>query len=364
MMTYIKESPRQIDKNAQRSVPLTKQLVDLYVNGGYEDIVIIASGSSYNASQAAKPFMTKYLNRNVIIITPSSFNYGQYLPKAKDFCFVISQSGCSTNSIEALKQLRKQKRPPIGITGNINSDFRHFADPNIDYGVGVETVGYVTKGVTTLVEFLMLFAIESAKRLAIISDSLHQQLIAEMRACAKYNAEVREKTLAFFRDHKADLTSMTAVFTCGFNQSYGISCEAALKIGETVKIPSFFYEAEEFIHGPSLQLTPNYTVFLIDDFSVGSKRIIDIYKAVKSVGARVFVITNSKLVDDQHAFRIPHLTQEFPLLSPLYVLPFFQVIAYQTTTALSKWEKHPLYEKFDQIAKTKTAAINKIMPRS
>jgi glucoselysine-6-phosphate deglycase len=362
MMTYIKETPRQLDKNVKNSTQLTKKLVDLYVDGHYEDIVIIASGSSNNGSQAAKPFMVKYLDCNVTIITPTAFDFGQYKLRDTDFPMVISQSGCSTNSIDALKHLKKNKRLPIGITGNLNSDFQDVAEPNIDYGVGVETVGYVTKGVTTLVEFLILFSLEAAKRLRYISTIKYQELIKEITKCAQYNAEIREATLEFFDKHQPELLSMTTVATCGFIQGYGIGCEAALKIGETVKIPSYVYEAEEFIHGPSLQLTPNYTVFLVDDFAAGSKRIVDIYKAVRSVGARVFVITNNKAVDEPNAFRLPHLTQE-PLLSPLYVLPFFQVIAYKATEALNRWEKHPLYAKFENIAKTKTAAIKRVMPR-
>jgi glucoselysine-6-phosphate deglycase len=231
----------------------------------------------------------------------------------------------------------------------------------IDYGVGLEKGGYVTKGVTSLAQFLMLFALEAGKVLGHIDSSTYGKLLAEIRQTADYHESVQSQAEKFYKDHEADLTSMTVVSICGFLQAYGIGCEAALKLGETIKIPSYVYEAEEYIHGPSLQLTPNYTVFLVDDFSVGSERIIDIYKAVKSVGTRVFVVTNSKVVDENQAFRLPFEVGE-PTLSPLYILPFFQIIAYKVTEALHRWDKHPLYAEFEKIAQTKTEGIKNVMP--
>ena len=44
----------------------------------------------------------------------------------------------------------------------------------------------------------------------------------------------------------------------------GTACEGALKFGETISIPSFAYETEEYIHDPNIQMTPAYSVFLID----------------------------------------------------------------------------------------------------
>ena len=56
------------------------------------------------------------------------------------------------------------------------------------------------------------------------------------------------------------MTSITVHYALGFDQAYGIATEAALKFGETMKVPSFAFDAEEYNHGPNLQLTPNYTV--------------------------------------------------------------------------------------------------------
>ncbi len=361
MLTYIKETPEQLSINTARSKELTKALVNLYLKKDYETIWIIACGSSSNASQCAKPFMMKYLNCDIKIVTPSTFVYTENKLKENDLAFVISQSGCSTNSIAALNKLKELGYPPIGITGNIDSDFKDYSDPIIDYGVGIETVGYVTKGVTTLAQFLMLFALEAALAKGTISQNIYNEVLNELKDVPRRHEVVQNETWDFYERNKAILTSMNVSYTCGFLQGYGIATEGALKLGETIKIPSFAYEAEEFIHGPNLQLTPNYTLFFIDDFSVGSDRLIQIYKAAHSVSDKVFAITNNTAIDDKYSVRLPFDIKE-PLLSPLYVLPFFQIIAHQATTDLNRWNKHPMFAHFKEYADSKTESIKDIMP--
>lgn len=353
MLSYIEETPVQLELNNKNSKELTKELVNLYLQKKYKTIWIVASGSSSNASNCAKPFMMKYLDCNVEIVPPNTFLYSDLTYTDNDFIVVISQSGCSTNSIAALKKLKYINKTAIGITGNVNSDFKDYADIVIDYGVGVETVGYVTKGVTTLAQFLMLFALEASGK----------GFIEELNDIPNRHKIIQEETNAFYEKNKALLTSMTVSYACGFMQGYGIATEAALKIGETVQIPSFAYEAEEFIHGPNLQLTPNYTLFFIDDLSKGSKRLEQIYLASRSVTDRCFAITNSKLVDDDHAIRLPFEIKE-PLLSPLYLLPFFQILAYRITTDLNKWHRHPMFKDFEKLVSCKTEKIKEIMPNS
>ena len=57
------------------------------------------------------------------------------------------------------------------------------------------------------------------------------------------------------------------------------SVRGALKIGETVHIPANAYEVEEYIHGPNLQLTPAYTVIILDNNDHTSQRVHQIYQA-------------------------------------------------------------------------------------
>lgn len=361
MLTYVENTPEQLVFNVERSKELTKELVDLYLEKDYKNIWIIACGSSNNGCQCAKPFMMKYLGVDVKIVPPNSFIYLENQMCETDLAFVVSQSGCSTNSIDALKKLKEMGHTAVGLTGCVDSDFKDYADKVIDWGVGVETVGYVTKGVTTLAQFLMLFTIEAALAKGKITAETYDTILEEMKDCGERHKEIQKRTWEFYETNEKILTSMEVVYTCGFMQGYGIATEGALKIGETVKVPSFAYEAEEYIHGPNLQLSPRYTVFCIDDFAEGSERIAQIYAATRSVTDEAFFITNNPIVDDAHAIRVPFEIKE-PLLSPLYILPIFQMIAYKVTTVLDSWDNHPMFRDFKKHANTKTDSILKVMP--
>ena len=361
MMTYILESPDQLKNNILNAKEITKELVDLYCEKDYRSIWIIACGSSSNGSNCAKPFMMKYLNCDVKIVNPSTFLYSENKIKEDDFVFVVSQSGCSTNSIDALRKLKEMNIRSIGLTGNANSDFKKEADVTIDWCVGEEKVGYVTKGVTTLCLFFILFSLEAGLRKGILSKDAYDAVFEELKKAPERNHIVQNETMAFYQTNKKTLTAMNVVYSVGFAQGYGISCESALKMGETIKVPSFAYEAEEYIHGPNLQLTPDYTVFIYDDMEAGSKRIGQIYQATQSVTDKTFMVTNNPIVPEDHAIRLPFDIKE-PALLPLYVLPFVQTISYLASDDLNSWDNHPLFAQFKHFASTKTDTIKDIMP--
>ncbi|QAT62827.1 SIS domain-containing protein [Acidilutibacter cellobiosedens] len=352
MLDYVYETPQAVRNNVKNSFNITKNLVDLFLKKDYKRLWIIASGSSYNASQCAKLFIEKYLNIEVKIISPFTFNYYESNLKDDDFAIVISQSGCSTNSIDSLKKLNELKIESIGVTANLDSDFKDYATHIIDYGCGIETVGYVTKGVVTLSVFLMLFSVEASYAKGNLTSEEKAMLLNQISDSMSTYEEITRNTLKLFKDNYKSFTSMTNAYVCGCGISFGAALEGALKIGETIQIPAVAYEAEEFLHGPNLQLNPLYTLFFIDNEDSTSQRTIEIYHAVRSITDRAFIITNNKTVDEQHALRFT--SQPNPYLKSIYTVAFFQVLSFMVTNELHKWEKHPLYNKFKTLISYKS----------
>ncbi len=348
MLDYIEMTPSKVVENAREPKELTKTLTAEYLSNNYNEIYIVASGSSHNASVCAQPFMEDILGVRVNVISPSNFtNY--YKHNKSDFIFIISQGGYSTNSIEALKKAKEFGIKAIGITSDLESDFKNYADLLIDYKVGIETVGYVTVGVVTLAQFLMTFALNVALELNKITKEKYDENIAAIVKSAELHQEMQEKTHKFIKKHYKSLSSMQKAYFCSSGAGMGIAIEGALKIGETVKMPAFHYDAEEYIHGPNLQLTPEYTVFIIDTNDKDSDRLKLIYKASRAVSDNVYFIGGN--VDENSIYTETNLN---PLLTPLYYLPFFQLISYQITEDLHRWQQHPLLKEFKKIAASKS----------
>ena len=156
MQDYITSCPEFIRDNVARSAELTKPVVDEFVSGNYRSIWIIACGSSMNGSTCARSFVRRYLGCEVKIVAPFTFVTQENDLKEDDMVIIVSQSGYSLNALEAAEVVRKKGRRCIALTGDLDSDLAKKCDIAANYGVGRETVAYVTRGVTTLALFFML----------------------------------------------------------------------------------------------------------------------------------------------------------------------------------------------------------------
>ena len=208
----------------------------------------------------------------------------------------------------------------------------------------------------------MLFALEAGLAKGTVSQAAYDDLVAQLEIVPAVNEEVQRRTDAFFEENREALTAINVNYVCGFDQAYGICAEAALKFGETMKIPSFAFEAEEFNHGPNLQLTPNYTVFFVDDLNKGHNRLIQLWKATSFITDRAYLLTDDASLSGKNVFAIPESRPSEPLLEPLYLLPFFQTIAFRATDELNRWKEHPLFSLYREAAPSKTKTISKVMP--
>ena len=346
MMDYIYQTPATVIANVDRSAELTKKMVDLFLAGEYESICIVASGSSNNGSLCARDFMRKYLKTEVKLVPPFTFLNHEHDLRNKAFTVVVSQSGCSTNALDCLKLLKANNEVTIGLTGRDDCDFVQYCDHLINWGVGEEKVGYVTKGVVTLATFWMLFALEAGLRLQRITPEQYQKTKDDIKKTMAIHQELTQETINKYNANYKVFTSMDKLHILASGPNIGTAVEGALKITETVCIPCLTCEAEEFIHGPNNQFDPSNAVILIDNGShdKSSERIINIFKAVRIITDKAFIITNDPSVDDQLAFRTKEETD--PLVSSLYKLTVFETLAYLITEDTVHWHKHPLFVKY------------------
>lgn len=353
MMDYIASCPEFIRKNVADSKSLTAPFVEEYVNGGYKNIWIVACGSSSNGSLCARQFIRRHLRCEVKIVAPFTFVTSEHDFGDTDMVIIVSQSGYSLNALDAVKVVKQKGRRCIGLTGDLESDLAKACDVAANYGVGRETVAYVTRGVTTLALFFMLFATDAAEKLGIKTEAEAGTVRKQLLAAADINEKVQASWTPFLKEHYQKLTGMTKTYVCGVGANIGTACEGALKFGETISIPTCAYEIEEYIHGPNIQMTPEYCVFLIDG-GEGTERIHQIYEGTRIVTSNSYLITNcAAYKDEPNTFYVAcDLPEE---ITPLCYLPIFQMTAFRITEDLSRWLKHPLQRKMEKLVSSKSA---------
>lgn len=316
-------------------------LIALYKKKKPETLWLVASGSSFNACACAQPLMTRWMETRVELMTPFTFLY--YTPdiKPNDLIVVITQSGLSTNAIAVLDRW-KDNGNIVCLTGNREADVKDHTGLVLEYGVGEELVGYVTKGVSVLCVYWLRFA-------QLVSGCPKHEIESALQAWE----DAKANTPRFVQDHWKALSAMQTVYCLGTPQSAGAGMEAALKIGETIHVPSVYYEVEEFIHGPNLQLTPNYTLFFFDSNDDASDRLHRVYEAARAVTNQAYLITmDPAYQSDPNALVIePKVDAGF---SSLAALPVPQLVSALVSEQLHSTMQHPLLKQFKRIVSAKT----------
>ncbi len=332
MFQYIRETPAQCRINLDDSKALTQTAVNAYLKKDWQRIEIIACGSSYNATMTAKYFIEKVLHKKVEVVTSLTAADYETVFDEKTFYCGIGQSGRSVNTNSAMHKVLDQGFDVLGITGNVNSVMKDNCSSIVYWGVGVEKIGYVTKGYSTCVFFWMLFAIEAGMAGHAISQPEYEEYRVKLAAMIDAMNAAIDKADSWYQANEEELysgLSRAQMLGCGYN--YGTALEAALKVEETMGKASTAYELEEFLHGPYIETNDTRSVFIFDGGGVSSRRALQIYENIHKLTPHVFMITNHP-VADRRVLVLDHSLEEA-------YTPLVNIIAMQTAAAYGnqKW---------------------------
>ncbi len=97
-----------------------------------KNVMILATGSSYNACLAAKPALESYGGLTVDIQEPFHFTHYGHLSTAVDTVIAVSQSGESASTVTAIKAIPTESIQTIAITSDQNSPIASETDQVID----------------------------------------------------------------------------------------------------------------------------------------------------------------------------------------------------------------------------------------
>ena len=353
MLDYVKLANQRLRENADRGDVLAKPLVDAYVAAGAPAVRIVASGSSRNASLCARDFMQSVLQVPVVVVTPEAYVKFDHSQPAGAFELFVGQSGYSTNTLAALDVCRALDRRAIALTGNPTAPVADHADLVVDWGVGVESVDFVTMGVQTLVEYLLLFALHAARAAERIDDARLERGLIELAAAIDAHAGALVASEAYVTANLLSLSRPAPTMVVGGGPLYGVALEACLKLGECLKRAAMAHEPEEFVHGPEMQIDPGYQLFLLEDVQ-GDERLAALAEAFAHLCATTLV---TALPERREGECLPLLLPAIPdpLMAAIPALVPFQWLAAQLMDELRCEDVHPFLAAQEDALDIKTA---------
>ena len=261
-------------------------------------IVITACGSAYYAGCAAKYSIEKLCRVPVICELASELRYSDPLIDEHTLLIVLSQSGETADTIAAMKECKQRGAKTIAIVNVVGSTIATLADHALYTWAGPEIAVATTKGYTTQLAVLYLFALFTSRELQRIDEETYLKLLTSLKSLPKKiqetidtNASIHKIAIKYY-DNKS-------MFFIGRNTDYAVALEGALKMKEISYIHAESYAAGELKHGTIALIEEHRPVVaLCYNESVMEKTLSNIVE-VKARGADVLALTykgNSKIV--------------------------------------------------------------------
>ena len=285
-------------------------------------ITLIASGTSRNAALAAAPFMEEVLALDVQVLAPSQVSAvrGEHT-----LAVVISQGGNSTNSLAVFDRL--QGVPTIAMTGNPYGHVNKKGDTYIEIPCGEEMMGPKTKGYTITILTLYLMALEYALQSGRITETEYDAYIAALQQAAEQLPGNIAAAEAWTQANTESLKTLSTIYLVGKKQAMETAAEGALKLMETLLIPGFAFDFEEFLHGPTSSIGESVSGFYLlptqdDPDYERMQRLIDYHRSVCSA---VYTVGLSAAGDARDC--VVQTTGKW------YTQPFEQILPMQVASA-------------------------------
>ena len=218
-------------------------------------IIITACGSAYYAGCAGKTAIEKLCRLPVDVILASELRYAEPKIDEHTLLIVLSQSGETADTIAAMTECKKLGAKTLAIVNVVGSTIAKLADRTLYTWAGPEIAVATTKGYTTQLAVLYIFALYAAKTTKLLSGEEYLRLLDALRSLPQKIQQALDMNLLLPKLAEK-YSSNHSVFYIGRNSDYAVALEAALKMKEISYIHAEAYAAGELKHG---------TIALIDE---------------------------------------------------------------------------------------------------
>lgn len=230
---------------------------------GINEIKICACGTSYHAGLTASYLFERLSKIRCSIEIASEFRYKEPLLTSDTLFVVISQSGETADTLEALKMAKAAGLKTLVICNVDNSSMTREADATILTRAGIEKGVASTKAFSTQTVVLWMLALQFAQSRDMISDDKLSEEIYALREVPNsliVADEVHEKckrlSKRYLHGH--------GFFFIGRDVFFPLALEGALKLKEISYLHAEGYPAGEMKHGPIALADPElFTIALM-----------------------------------------------------------------------------------------------------
>lgn len=312
MLKEINEEPDVFKKILNKYIKNDK-IVDIFDISKYEEIEIVACGSAYHAGLIGKYYIESIANIKTTVSYASEYRYKKHFFNKNSLVIVISQSGETADTKEALKIANDALLDTLAIVNVYKSSIAREAKYVLYTISGIEISVATTKAYMAQCLVLLLLALNVKNDKKLIQD-----LFKVPNLLSKYiNRD--------YKKYAKIISKYDDIFYLGRGVDYYIAQEGSLKLKEISYIHSEAYPAGELKHGTiALMDEKKLVIAIVIDDKIKDKTISNL-KEVMARNTSILAITNDKGNFSNYKIEI----DESDFLASFVAIIPIQLIAYE-----------------------------------
>lgn len=311
--------------------------VDLDLNldpNSINRVVITACGTAYYSGAVAEYLIERLARLPVDIEVASEFRYRKPVLDENTLCIVVSQSGETIDTLEALREAKRQGAKTLALLNVKGSSISREVDDTLYIHAGPEIGVASTKAYMAMVAAFELLAVWLGRARGTLNNDDARELIQALRATPGLVEEALQERDAIAKVAEKFKQCSDFLFL-GRGINFPTSLEGALKLKEISYIHAEAYATGEMKHGPIALIDKTMPVVVIATDSELYEKTISNIQEVKARDGIVIALANPEDSEiAKHADHVIYAPKTHELVSPVVNVVALQLLAYETANRL------------------------------
>ena len=286
----------------------------------FNDISIIACGTSYYAGLLAKYWIEDIANIHVDVEIASEFRYRNPAVFPKTLYIFISQSGETIDTLCAMRMVKDMGMETLALVNVETSSIAREADYMIKLLAGVEIGVASTKAFVAQAFSLLLLCIKKQEFKIDLLEKLINSILNNKYQFAKIAEKIKDSRSFFY---------------IGRGVNYPIALEGALKIKELSYVSAEGYPAGEIKHGPIAIIDEKVYTIALAPLDKYFEKTISNTQEILARNGKIILITTENARNHIHGLDnnenvdcvfIPNSGDPyttFPLITAIHLLAYY-----------------------------------------
>ncbi|MCI5517454.1 MAG: glutamine--fructose-6-phosphate transaminase (isomerizing), partial [Roseburia sp.] len=327
MIKEIHEQPQAITRTI---TPRIKDMLPDFSEDGIpdsffedvNDITIVACGTAMYAGMVGKTMIQNRLHIPVTVAIASEFRYEEPVITDKSMVIVVSQSGETIDTLEALRLANKYTKKTLSIVNVKGSSIARESSYVLYTHAGPEIAVASTKAYTVQAATFYLLGCKLALVQNKMSVEEAHEFIQTLSEIPNYIEEVLAQASNVEQLTKR-MTNAANAFFIGRGLDYTLCMEGALKLKEISYIHAEAYAAGELKHGTIALISEGVPVIAVATQKHVYSKVISNIREVKARGAYVTLLTREKEITDPSIcdvhISLPDIADEFAIFEAVVI---------------------------------------------